>query len=107
MGSLPTYITILPIPEIRIRNRIFVKIRCNCGVEKYARRDRVVSGNLKSCGCVRRQRKNFITFNKRFISLKSACEESKISACVVYQRAKRRNCSLQEAFDYYSTKVKA
>ena len=47
----------------KIRSRKYAKFKCDCGKEKIIRVDHVISGNSKTCGCVRNQEPHHTTHN--------------------------------------------
>lgn len=38
--------------EKRVKGRVFTKIKCECGTVKFVRKENVMSGITKSCGCL-------------------------------------------------------
>lgn len=45
-------------------NFAYVLCKCECGTEKYIRKDHLVIGNQKSCGCYKKQRLDAMPKNK-------------------------------------------
>jgi dynactin complex subunit len=94
-------LTVVPDCQIKKCYHVFVKVVCTCGTTKFMRKSYVDSGKAKSCGCRKNTIKDFVTYNKRFMSLAQACKEVGINKPSVYNRMRRNQVSMQVAFNWY------
>jgi hypothetical protein len=100
MASLSA-LTVLPNSQIKKGYHTYVKVSCTCGTIKLMRKSYVESNKAKSCGCVKKTCKAFVTYNQRFVPLIRACEEAGIKRGSVYNRMKREKVSMQIAFNWF------
>jgi hypothetical protein len=103
MASISPHLTILP-EKMTVGLQTYVKIRCECGNEKFMRKHNVIKGIARTCGCKISTVRNFVIYKQRRMSLVSACKEANVLMSSVHNRAALKCWSIQEAFDWFANK---
>ncbi len=72
IGNVYGRLTVIEETNERRNKKIVVRCRCECGNENFLVSNRaIVSGNTKSCGCIRKEKPNHVTHGLRRHSLYS------------------------------------
>lgn len=88
------------VSEYKNDKYIFAKCLCECGVFCEARRDRVISGEKKSCGCLLREnQKAFVALDKKITHGMTYTDEY-----MIWTSMKRR-CKTQNRYTVKNIKV--
>lgn len=97
--------------ESKINGRIYFKCKCDCGVIKDVLRYSVISGDTKSCGCIRREillRRNKSThgmrgtrFYRTWQNMKNRCRNKKQPDYVNYGGRGITVCERWESFEAF------